>query len=157
MNLLRYSLLALIIWNLPTFILEVSGDVMGSNSSYLMFGLLLVYYFLAKKNLPLWAFIALGVSYFLISGLVYVGDFENYVFKFLKYLIFILAGAELVRQSTKNEIYIFLLIGALSIIVNAVVFQDDYGRYGGFYLNPNAAGLISLIGYCFSFIINHKN
>ncbi|MBT8271885.1 MAG: O-antigen ligase family protein, partial [Bacteroidia bacterium] len=33
---------------------------------------------------------------------------------------------------------------------------DLYGRYSGFYLNPNAAGFICLTGYCLSFYLKQE-
>ena len=68
------------------------------------------------------------------------------------------------RKSKLKEIYIFLLIGALSIIINAVFFPlhnanfyPTYGRFSGFYLNPNYAGAMSLMGFALSFGIKNRN
>jgi O-antigen ligase len=43
-----------------------------------------------------------------------------------------------------------LLIGASSVVFNAVFFSDNYGRYSGFYLDPNAAGSVCIAGYALS-------
>lgn len=156
MKVLRYIILAFILWGIPTFALEIFGDATGSMSSYLMFLLMLFFYFLSSKSKLITPFLLLGLTYYLISGIIYVIDFEDYIYKFIKYIIFIIAGMELVKQTSIKEVFFFLLIGAASVIINAAVFQSDYGRYGGFYLNPNAAGFIALVGYCLSFSISNK-
>ena len=144
------------IWVIPTFFLEIYGDAIGSYCSYAMFILLIIYYSLITKGKVIMPFLILGLSYFLISGVVFTPDFEDLIYKLLKYLVFIIAGAEVVKRTTKNELMVFLLIGAISVIINAWFFQDDYGRYGGFYLNPNSAGVLALIGYSLSFTIDKK-
>jgi O-antigen ligase len=51
---------------------------------------------------------------------------------------------------------VFLILGAASIIINATIFPDNYGRYSGYYLNPNLAGAVCAFGYCLSFGIQDK-
>lgn len=153
MKLIRFTIIAFSLWYLPTFILSIFGDAIGSYSSYFMFIAILGYYFLAPKIKPNFSLIILGMTYFLISGLSYTGEFDFFVNKFLKYLIFIIGLSELVTRCKSNLLFYFLLIGASSIIINAVFFPDFYGRYSGFYQNPNLAGLLALIGFCFCFSI----
>jgi O-antigen ligase len=92
----------------------------------------------------------------MISGLIYVDSSKNYINEFIKYFILIFCGAELARETSSKEMCIFLLLGATSILAHAIVFTDDYGRYSGFYLNPNGAAFICLIGYCLTFNIKQK-
>ena len=156
MKILRFIVITFSIWYLPTFILQVSGETAGSYTSYLMFIMILGYYFLAPKVEPNFSLIFLGISYFIISGLGYSGEFDFFAFKFLKFLIFILGMSELVTRCKPNYLFYFLLIGAISIIINAVFFAHIYGRYSGFYLNPNLAALVALIGFCFCFKVSNR-
>jgi hypothetical protein len=156
MNILRFIVLAFSIWYLPGFINLLVGETIGSYSSYFMFILIIAYYFLAEKKKPNFSILLLGFFYFTISGLSYEGEFDPYFYKFLKYVIFIIGISEIVTRCKPNYLLIFYLIGALSIIINAILFSHDYGRYSGFYLNPNLAALVALIGYCFCFLIKPK-
>ncbi len=150
MKLLRYILLILLVCNIPGIVLVGYGDTLGSLMSYLMLGLLLVFYFLNKKHALPWPFVIFAVSYFLISGLVYIAEEEFFYREFLKYLIIIICGAELARATKVMELYYLVLIGALSIVINAVFFPMDYGRYSGLFLDPNAAGFVCLFGVALS-------
>ncbi|MEH6538377.1 MAG: hypothetical protein V7719_18415 [Psychroserpens sp.] len=156
MKILRFIVITFSIWYLPTFILEVSGETAGSYTSYLMFIMILGYYFLAPKVKPYFTLIFLGITYYLISGLAYSGDFDYFIFKFLKFIVFIVGMSELVTRCKPNYLFYFLLVGALSIIVNAVFFPHMYGRYSGFYLNPNLAALVALIGFCFCYKVSNR-
>jgi len=156
MNIIRFIVIAFSIWYIPSFILEVSSETIGSYSSYLMFLMILGYYFLAPKVNPNYLLIFLGITYYLISGLVYCDDFKYFVLKFLKFIVFIIGMSELVTRSKPTYLFYFLLVGGLSIVVNAIFFPHAYGRYSGFYLNPNLAALIALIGFCFCFKVPNR-
>jgi len=156
MNILRYIVIAFSLWYLPGFIFEIVGSSAGSNSSYLMFLFILAYFFLAPKVKPRFALLLLGITYFMIAGLEYSGKFDLYAFKFVKYIIFIVGLSELVTRCKVIHVFYFLLIGAGSIIINAALFPDNYGRYSGFYFNPNLAALLAAIGFCISFKISNR-
>ncbi|MBT8266890.1 MAG: hypothetical protein KJO41_10745 [Bacteroidia bacterium] len=156
MKILKYILLSLLLWGASSFSLVAFGQSVGSNVSYLTYILLLLYYFFSKKRRFLLPMILLGLSYFIISGFIYVDDSEEYIYEFIKYLIIVICGAELARNTTRKEFSYFLLIGAMSIIIHSVVYADAYGRYSGFYLNPNGAAFVCLIGYCLTFGISNK-
>tara|TARA_R110002072_G_scaffold56360_6_gene146035 strand:- start:340 stop:1260 length:921 start_codon:yes stop_codon:yes gene_type:complete len=77
----------------------------------------------------------------------------------LKYFITVICGYELLKYTSTRELTLFLLIGALTIILQIFFFNNpllDSGRYSGFYLNPNVAGFICLIGYGLSFAAQNK-
>jgi O-antigen ligase len=122
---------------------------------------MLAYFFLIKeKHKPLFLFVYLGISYFLISAINYNQiEINNYLIKeFVRFMILVICGAEVVRNARKKDIYLIILIGALTIIIHAFIFPlananfyPTYGRYSGFYLNPNFGGAICLIGYALSF------
>lgn len=153
MKLIKYAILILLLWGIDSFTLFVFGETYGSYASYATYLALLGYYFLSKKRKLLFSIIILGLTYFVISGLIYVDDPEVYVNEFIKYFIIVICGAEVARDTSHKELCYFLLAGALSILVHAVVFADGYGRYSGLFLNPNGAAFVCLLGYCLTFEI----
>ncbi|SFN67733.1 O-antigen ligase like membrane protein [Bizionia echini] len=157
MKILKYVALVLILLNVPTFSLEYLGAGIGSITNLLLTVVVVIYFFIAKKSKPLWPFIVLGLCFFTFSGLQYTGITELFIKEAIRYFIFIICVNEITKATTDKELLIFLVIGALSIAVNALVFPDIFGRYGGFYLNPNKAGFICLFGFALSYIIpNYK-
>ncbi len=167
LKVLRYIILALILWSLPSFLLAYFGPVVGMVSSYLSMALLLLYMTLVSQKGPaIPIFIALSLLYFLLAGLNFSGDEmgERYFFiDMVKCLLVIIAGTVVMRKTSLPELYIFLVIGALSIVINAIFFPlqnanfyPTFGRFSGFYLNPNYGGAISVIGFALSFGIKNK-
>ncbi|WP_028870980.1 O-antigen ligase family protein [Psychroserpens burtonensis] len=154
MNILKYITLIMLLWGIPSFFSY--NETIGSKMSYLTYALLLMYYLMSSKRKLLIPFLVLGLSYFLISGSTFVNDVNDFTYKLIKYIILITAGAELARNTTKKEFFILAILGSLSILVHAVAFPNGYGRYSGFYLNPNGAGFVCIIGYCLSYVIENK-
>jgi O-antigen ligase len=158
---LKYCILFFLLCNIPSYLLAYFGGGLGSLSSYTSSLLLITFYFLVKKkSSPLIPFFLLGIFYFLISSINYNQiDLNNYFIKeFIRVMIVIVCGAEVLHKSNSKDIYIIVLIGAISVIVNAFIFPlananfyPTYGRYSGFYLNPNYAGSICLIGYALAY------
>jgi hypothetical protein len=155
MRYLKTIILVLLFCNLPSFSLVHLDATSGAILSYGMF-LLVVLYFFNKKETPIVPMVILGLSYFLISVVIDSQNSDGFTATFLKYLIFVTMGTSVIRDTTKNEIFILLLVGALSIIYESIFVIDIGGRYSGFYLNPNFAGCICILGYCFSFSISDK-
>jgi len=159
---LRYILLALILWNIPAFCLIYVGSTVASILSYLSFGLIVLYVILNGKSGNNTVMLILGMTYFLIGALsnqAYMPDFVTFFIIVIKYFILIWGGYELIKKSTNKEISFYLLVGALSILGNMFLFNNpkaDYGRYSGFYLDPNNAGLICSIGFAMTFTLNKK-
>ena len=156
MKYLKLIILLIIFWNLPSFAAVNVNALTGSILSYGTFFLIIVYYFFNKKEKPIVSFIFLGLLYFLISVLVDTVNTENFITTFIKYFIFIIMGIKVVKDTTDTGIYIFLLLGSLSIIYESIFVTDIGGRFSGFYLNPNSAGFICILGYCFSLSIDNK-
>ena len=156
MRSLHYIVLTITLFALPSFILIAFGERLGSLSSYTMFALLLGYFMLFEKHRPVIPFIILGLSYYLISSLIYLDDYNDFINEFIKYLIFIVCGTQLAKNTTNRQFIFVLLLGAMSILVHAIIYSDDYGRYSGFYLNPNGAGFVCLIGYSLSYGLKEK-
>ncbi|WP_335975864.1 O-antigen ligase family protein [Gaetbulibacter jejuensis] len=156
MKILKYIILILILWGIDSFSFFVFGETIGGYVSHLTFILLLGYYFFARKRPVIIPLAILGISYFIISGLTYIDNYEVYINEFIKYGILIICGAEVARDTSSKELILFLLIGATSVLIHSLFFADNYGRYSGFYLNPNGAAFVCLIGYCLTFNISNK-
>lgn len=157
MKILKIVLLILFIWPTPTFILKVYGETAGAFFSIISFAMLIVYFFLNKKGKVVMPLVVLGLLYFAISGLINVPDSKSFISDFIKYLIVIICGVELVRNSTNKDLYFIWILGALTIFINAIFFQVGYGgRYSGVFLNPNSAGLVCILGYCLGYGMKNK-
>ncbi len=163
MIILKYFILILFILNIPSLFKSYLSDGISSLTSYLSFILLLVYYVLSNKTrLNLWM-IVLGVLFFGISSLSgdqYIPlETRDYLMFIIKYFITVICGYELLKDTSTREITLFLFIGAITILLQIFFFNnplEDSGRYSGFYLNPNVAGFICLIGYGLSFAKQNK-
>nr|WP_321223470.1 O-antigen ligase family protein [uncultured Psychroserpens sp.] len=153
MKLIKYIVLILLLWGFDSFVLFVYGGTIGSLASFATYAFLLLYYLIAQKRKFILPLIILGIIYFMISGLIYVESYKFYANDFVKYLIIIICGAEVARDTSHKELTYFLLLGASSILIHAIVFSGGYGRYSGLYLNPNGAAFVSLLGYCLAFQI----
>lgn len=165
MNGVRFLILFLILGNIPSYLLAYFGGNLGPIASYASSLLLLFYFvFTKKKHRPLLPFILLGILYFMLSSLNYTAGLAiDFIKEFVRFMIVVVCAVELLYRTNKKEIYIILFIGALSVIINATVFPlananfyPTYGRYSGFYLNPNFAGTICLVGFALSYSIRPK-
>lgn len=165
-SILRYAVLILILWFLPSFLLNYFSSTLGSLASYaISLGLVAHFTFTKNERKPLLPFVALGLSYFLLGALNYTGmDEDNYFIKeFIRFMIVVICGASVLTQTKDKEIFYLLLIGGASIIINAVFlphmqadrFGESYGRFSGFYLNPNLAGSTCIMGYALSYAIKN--
>lgn len=150
-------------WGFPTFALYYINESLGSITSYITILLLLVYFVFYVDNYrkPLLPFIFLGITYYTISGIAFLptyGFVEDYLVFFIKFLIVVVCSTELAKDSSIEEIFVVSIFGAFSIILHATVFPnidahfgENYGRFSGFYLNPNYAAIICLIGFSLSY------
>ena len=163
MLILRYTILALVLLNLPSMALITIDSTVSNLVSLATFGLLVVYFMLnSKGSLNLWL-IVLGVLYFSVSSLVSqeyfpLRDRDFYVFV-IKYFILVICGYELVKRTSAKEMLLFILIGACSILLQLFVLDQTItgsGRLSGFYLNPNKAGYICITGYALSYALKEK-
>ncbi|MCK7591030.1 O-antigen ligase family protein [Subsaxibacter sp. CAU 1640] len=155
MKILRILILMLILWNLPSITLFAFSESLGSLMSYLTIGLLGLYYLFEKKTQPNWWIIILALMYFTISSFQYYGPPMDFILETIKYFVFVIGGYELVKRVNKEQLFIFMTLGALSVAVEAFFFPSKFGRYAGFYLNPNEAGFICLYGY--ALVYSFKN
>ena len=158
MNLLRYVIIAILILNLPSAALKFGGGVIGSLLSASSLLLMLVYYVFCKRTEINIFLLAIGFTYYLISSFNFRGNdpILEYIPYFIKYILVVICGYEVAKKTTKSELFWFLLIGSLSILIHAVLFTDDYGRYSGLYFNPNVAGFICISGYGLTYALKNK-
>lgn len=157
MRIIRIVLLLLILWNLPSMALFAFGSNLGSLLSYATIGLLALYYLLEKKTTFNWWIIIISFLYFTISSFQYYGITNEIILDAIKYFVFVVGGYELVKNVSKSELYVIILIGSLSIAIEALFFTINYGRYSGFYLNPNQAGFMCIYGYSLVFSLKNSN
>lgn len=156
MKVLKYFTLILILLNVPTFGVKTFGSTIGGILSVLLFASIILYYFINKKlKIPI-PFLLIGITYFLISGISYTGILRDFIIDAVKYFIFIISIVHLAKHTTRKELSIIMAIGAISVLINAIVFSTHYGRYGGFYINPNKAGFACLIAFSLTFFIKSK-
>jgi len=155
MKIFQYIVSILLIFNIPGVLLLNYGDEIGSLFSYLTLSLLLFFYAINKKHSPPWPFIIFALLYYVISGLVGVDDEKYYYIDLIKYLIIIVCGAELARRTSVKELLILFIFGSSSIFLNAFFFPMDYGRYSGYFLDPNAAGFACIIGITLVFSLTN--
>lgn len=153
-------------WGFPTFALNYINAGLGSLTSYLTIVLLVVYYVFFVKNYrkPLLPFIFLGITYYTIAGLKFLPALfvEDYLVYFVKFIIVVVCCTELAKDSSIEEIFIISIFGAFSVVLHATVFpsydahfDEGFGRFSGFYLNPNYAALTVLIGFSISYGIKN--
>ncbi|GAA4937526.1 hypothetical protein GCM10023314_07570 [Algibacter agarivorans] len=150
-------------WGFPTFALFYISIGLGALTSYITILLLLIYFvfFVDNYRKPLLPFIFLGITYYTISGIQFLptyGFVEDYLVFFIKFIIVVVCCTEVAKDSKIEEIFIVTIFGALSIVLHATIFPnidatfgDTYGRFSGFYLNPNYAAITSLIGFSLSY------
>ena len=156
MKYLRIIILFLILCNVPSYALVALGSTYGSIISYSTFILIILYFFLNRKDLPYLPFIIIGYFYFIISILINSDYTQNVVMVMLKYFTFFTLGFSFIRDTEKKEIFFLLLIGALSTISQAIFNKNGMDRFAGVYLNPNGAGFASIIGFCISLSMKEK-
>ncbi|WKX76463.1 O-antigen ligase family protein [Zobellia laminariae] len=78
-------------------------------------------------------------------------------------MIVVICSVPLLAHSKTKDFFIILLIGAFSIIGNAILFPETnaahnlvIGRFSGFFLNPNYAGSACLIGFALTYRLKSK-
>ena len=157
MNVIKYMTLILVLCNVASIVQRgLENNALGSLLSYMTYLFLLLYYFLSKKSTPAWSFVLFAICFFTISSLNGVPSERDFYRDFIKYLIMIVCGGQLARDTTIKEVFTILLIGSSSILIHATVYADDYGRYSGFYLDPNSASFVCLMGCGLTYAIKNE-
>lgn len=146
--------------NFPGWVLANISPVYSNLLSYLSFGLMLLYFILSKK----WALngwmLLLGVLYFGIGSLTdqtYTHDSLPHIILIIKFFIVAIGGYAVVKDTSKTELFFFLLIGAISVFIEIFFYLNPLeNRFSGFYLNPNSLGFICMMGYALTFGLDRK-
>lgn len=158
-KIISFVVLFLTLLNIPTIVLETLSISISSPISYLLFSLLVFLIFTSKIKYPKTVIIlAITASlYFFISALQYNGDYIILILIYIKFLLYLFGLYIAIRNIDQNIIIVFLLFGAITILLDTLYFRfndfqgigyvSQYGRYAGFYLNPNTASMICLLGY----------
>jgi len=158
-KIISFSVLFLVLLNIPTIVLETLSISISSPISYLLFSLLAFLIFTNKIKYPKTVYIlAITASlYFFISALQYNGDYTLLIITYIKFHLYLFGLYIAIRNIDQNIILVFLFLGAVTILLDSLYFRfndfqgvgyvSQYGRYSGFYLNPNTASMICLIGY----------
>ncbi|MBU2928367.1 O-antigen ligase family protein [Winogradskyella psychrotolerans] len=157
MKILRYITFGLVILNIPSTALSAYGSAVGALLSYTSIGLLALYYFLEQKTTPNWWLIIISILFFMIGGLQFKGLTFPFIMEIIKYFIYLICAYELAKHISTSEYNIFLLLGSTSIILEALLFTSKFGRYSGFYMAPNEAGFICILGYATTYGLKNKN
>lgn len=147
MKILKYICLALVLLNLPSIALAAISATLGSLLSYATIGCLAIYYFFEEKSQPNWFLIIISLAFFILSSLTYDGPTFVFILDAIKYFIYLLGAYVLAKNTNVAEYNIFLLIGSITIALEAVLFTSEFGRYSGFYIAPNEAGFMCITGY----------
>jgi O-antigen ligase len=154
--------LILVLLNIPTIVLETQSIAISSPISYFLFLLLAILVAKEKSKFPkeLNYFAFTTILYFVISAFNYEGPIIIILFDFIKSILYLFGLFISFKYVNKNLFIIILLIGASTIILDSLYFRfndfsgdgytSEYGRYAGFYLNPNIASVICLLGYALS-------
>lgn len=157
MNVLRYIILTLLVLNLPGWTLANINPVLSSTFSYMLM-ILMLYYFINnnnKESIPT-SFLILGLLYFVISALVDSSNTSGLITTAFKYILVIVCLPTIIRDTTNMELVFFNVIGAMSLFMEMFISDNLYGRFSGFYLNPNTAGFVCITGFWFSDNITKK-
>ena len=166
---LSLSFLFLVTLNIPTILLFSVSPSVASNTSYFMFSIGVLLILLNNDKYPI------NLKYLYISSILFyffglltnTREFPVLIIEFVKFSIFIFALYTAQNFVGIKVILLFLLIGALTILSDALFFRFkdiaynayemiEYGRYAGFYLNANSAAAICLSGYAIALVVNNR-
>ncbi|MEP2689887.1 O-antigen ligase family protein [Maribacter dokdonensis] len=160
-KLLKYLLLFLVLCNIPGYLYVFTNTTLSSAVSISTSILLILHFFLSKPwQKPIIPFILFTFLYFTIAALSYYGNEAELIKEFIRFLILVICITEVMQKSTYKDLFYILMIGAISVIINAFIFPYTNalhglvrGRFGGFFLNPNTAGIVCLLGFSLSYSI----
>jgi O-antigen ligase len=156
---ISHIVIILTMLNIPSIVLHTQTIELSSPISYLIFFLLGILIYTNKTKFPKKILFLAGISslYYFIGALQYEGDFIILIIEYVKFLITLFGLFISLRYVNQKTIILILLTGAITILLDSIYFRfndfqgigyvSEYGRYSGFYLNPNIAAIICLFGY----------
>tara|TARA_B100000768_G_scaffold89483_1_gene83965 strand:+ start:346 stop:1479 length:1134 start_codon:yes stop_codon:yes gene_type:complete len=166
-KIVSFVVVFLILLNIPSILLETQSIAVSSPVSYFMFFLLGVLIITNKTKFPKQILFMAGISslYFFIGAFQYEGRHIELFIVFIKFLISLFGLFISLHYVNQKTIILILLAGATTIVLDSLYFRfndfqgigyvSEYGRYSGFYLNPNNASFVCAFGYILT--ITKKN
>ena len=113
-NYIKYAILLLVFLNFPGFVLVKISSVLSSILSIGTYALLVLFYIdVKKKHQPNMWLVFLVVGYFSISALVnpdFTPTLRFFASDFIKILIILICGEEVIQRLTEKELYSILII-----------------------------------------------
>lgn len=160
---LRYIILFSVLCNIPGYLYVFTNTTLSSIISILTSLLLIIYFFISKPwQKPIIPFILFTILYFTLGALNYYDGEAELIKEFIRFSILVICITEVMYRSTYKDLFYILLVGAISVIINAFIFPYTNalyglvkGRYGGFFLNPNTAGIVCLLGIALSYSLKN--
>lgn len=161
-KIISFVVCLLVLLNIPGILLETQSIAVSSPVSYFTFFLLGVLIITNKTKFPKQILFMAGISslYFFIGAFQYEESFITLSSKYVKFLLYLFGLFVSLKHINQNTIIFLLLAGAITILLDSLYFRfndfqgidyvSQYGRYSGFYLNPNTASMICLTGYALS-------
>ena len=160
--------ITLVLLNIPSITLRTLSIGISSPISYFTFLLLGILIITNNKKYPKNInFFAVIISlYYFIGMLNYDGDLFILLINYIKSLLYVFGLFVCLKHVNMNTLLAILIFGGTTIILDSLFFRfndfvgdgyiSEYGRYAGFYLNPNTAGIICLLGYILFLTRNDK-
>lgn len=166
-KIISFVVCLLVLLNIPGILLETQSIAVSSPVSYFTFFLLGVLIITNKTKFPKQILFLAGISslYFFIGAFQYEGSFIELFIVFIKFLLYLFGLFISLHYINQNTIILLLLAGVITILLDSLYFRfndfqgigyvSKYGRYSGFYLNPNNASFVCSLGYILT--ITKKN
>ena len=162
-KIISYIILFSVVLNIPSILLKTSSISFSSPYSYFIFLLLFVLILINIKfqlNQLTQIFLFISTLYFVISFLNIQTSISIYIIQFIKFFL-MATGLSISIKLLDYKLFLYLLFfGCSMILFDAIFFKFNdlytsqgliqYGRYSGFYLNPNIAAYFCSIGYVLS-------
>ncbi|KAB7530491.1 hypothetical protein F8C76_03005 [Flagellimonas olearia] len=145
-----------VILNIPSAVARYIGFGLSGVLNYLMLLLLAVYYVVSDKSKPTFPLLITGFSYYFISSFNYIEEPNDIIQEFLKFVVVVLSGTEIMKRTNNKQLFYLYLIGAFSILIHAMFGVSPNGRFSGLYLNPNEAGFVCISGYALCYSLKNR-
>ena len=161
-------ILFLVLLNIPSILLQSFSIILSSPVSYLLFFLLFVLSVSNRFNvdLEIKIFSIISFLYFIIGAFNYNGSLIIMLIIMIKFYLLLYGLNATLSYVSEEKIVLLLFIGSFMILLDSIYFRfndvvfdyhiNPYYRYSGFYLNPNTAAFVSIVGYIFVLVKNYR-
>tara|TARA_B110000211_G_scaffold104151_1_gene121250 strand:- start:6651 stop:7784 length:1134 start_codon:yes stop_codon:yes gene_type:complete len=163
-KIISFGVLFLVLLNIPSIVLKTQTIEISSPISYLAFFLLGMLIVTNKTKFPKQILFLAGIAslYYFIGAFQNEESFKNLLINYFKFLLYLFGLSISLQYINQKTIILLLLAGAITILLDSLYFRfndfqgigyvSEYGRYSGFYLNPNTAGVICLLGFVLTIV-----